>query len=30
MLDYTDIASKIEDVKEALDSLYNLVYTQSH
>lgn len=28
MLDYTDIASKIEDVKEALDSLYTLAYTQ--
>ena len=28
MLDYTDITSKIEDVKGALDSLYNLVYTQ--
>ena len=28
MSDYTDISSKIEDVKGALDSLYNLVYTQ--
>ena len=28
MLDYTDITSKIEDVKSALDSLYNLVYSQ--
>ena len=28
MLDYTDISSKIEDVKNALDSLYNLVYSQ--
>ena len=28
MSDYTDISSKIKDVKGALDSLYNLVYTQ--
>lgn len=28
MADYTDISSKIEDVKDALNSLYNLVYTQ--
>ena len=28
MLDYTDITSKIEDVKSALDSLYNLVYSK--
>ncbi len=28
MLDYTDITSKIEDAKNALDSLYNLVYSQ--
>lgn len=28
MSDYTDISSKIEDIKDALDSLYNLVYTQ--
>lgn len=28
MADYTDISSKIEDIKDALDSLYNLVYTQ--
>ena len=28
MLDYTDISSKVEDVKNALDSLYNLVYSQ--
>ena len=28
MLDYTDITSKIEDVKSALDSLYNLAYSQ--
>lgn len=28
MLDYTDIKSKIEDVKIALNSLYELVYSQ--
>ena len=28
MLDYTDIPSKIEDVQNALDSLYNLIYGQ--
>ncbi len=28
MLDYTDISSKVEDVRNALDSLYNLVYSQ--
>ena len=28
MLDYTDIASKAEDVKNALNSLYELVYSQ--
>ncbi len=28
MLDYTDISSKIEDVQNALDSLYNLIYSQ--
>lgn len=28
MLDYTDIESKIEDVQNAVDSLYNLVYSQ--
>lgn len=28
MLDYTDISSKVEDVKNALDSLYELVYSQ--
>ena len=28
MLDYTDISSKVEDVKNALDSLYNLIYSQ--
>lgn len=28
MLDYTDISGKIEDVKRALDSLYNLIYGQ--
>lgn len=28
MSDYTDISSKIEDVQNALDSLYNLIYTQ--
>ena len=28
MADYTDISSKIEYVKDALNSLYNLVYTQ--
>ena len=28
MLDYTDISSKIEGVQNALDSLYDLIYTQ--
>lgn len=28
MLDYTDISSKVEDVKNALDGLYELVYGQ--
>ena len=28
MLDYTDISSKVEDVKNALNSLYELVYSQ--
>ena len=28
MLDYTDISSKVEDIKNALDSLYNFVYGQ--
>ena len=28
MLDYTDISSKVEDIKNALDSLYNFVYAQ--
>ncbi len=28
MLDYTDISSKVEDVKDALNSLYELVYGQ--
>jgi hypothetical protein len=28
MLDYTDISSKVEDIRNALDSLYNLVYSQ--
>ena len=28
MLDYTDISSKVEDVKSALNSLYELVYSQ--
>lgn len=28
MLDYTDISSKIEDVKNALNNLYELVYSQ--
>ena len=28
MLDYTDITSKVEDVKNALNSLYDLVYSQ--
>lgn len=28
MLDYTDISSKVEDVQNALSSLYNLVYSQ--
>ncbi len=27
-MDYTDIESKIEDVNNALDSLYNLIYNQ--
>ena len=28
MSDYTDISSKIEDIKNALNSLYELVYSQ--
>ena len=28
MADYTDISSKVEDVKNALNSLYELVYSQ--
>lgn len=28
MPDYTDIESKIEDADNALDSLYNLIYSQ--
>ncbi len=28
MLDYTDISSKVEDAKNALNSLYELVYSQ--
>lgn len=28
MLDYTDISSKVEDVKNALNGLYELVYGQ--
>ena len=28
MLDYTHISSKVEDVKNALNSLYELVYSQ--
>lgn len=28
MLDYTDIPSKVEDIKNALDRLYNFVYGQ--
>lgn len=28
MLDYTDIPSKVDDVQNALDSLYNLIYSQ--
>lgn len=28
MLDYTDISSKIEDIQNDLDSLYDLIYTQ--
>ena len=28
MLDYTDISSKVEDVKNSLNSLYELVYSQ--
>lgn len=28
MLDYTDISSKIEDIKNAIDNLYNLIYRQ--
>ena len=28
MLNYTDIPSKIEDVQNALDSLYDLIYSQ--
>ena len=28
MLDYTDISSRVENVKNALNSLYELVYSQ--
>ena len=28
MLDYTDISSKVEDIQNALDDLYNLIYGQ--
>ena len=28
MLDYTDISSKVEDIQNALDNLYELIYTQ--
>lgn len=28
MLDYTDISSKVEDVKNALNNLYELAYSQ--
>ncbi len=28
MLDYTDISSKVEDIKNTLSSLYELVYSQ--
>lgn len=28
MLNYTDISSKVEDVKNALNGLYELVYSQ--
>ena len=28
MLDYTDISGKTEDIKEALNSLYELIYSQ--
>ncbi len=28
MLDYTDISNKVEDAKNALNSLYELVYSQ--
>ena len=28
MLDYTDIPSKVDEIKNALDSLYNFVYGQ--
>lgn len=28
MLDYTDISGKVEDVKNALNNLYELVYSQ--
>ena len=28
MLDYTDISNKVEDVKNALNNLYELVYSQ--
>lgn len=28
MSDYTDISSKVEDIQNALDSLYELIYTQ--
>ncbi len=27
-MDYTDISSKVEDVKSALNSLYELIYSQ--
>lgn len=28
MLNYTDISGRIEDAQNALDSLYNLIYSQ--
>lgn len=28
MLDYTDISDKAEDIKEALNNLYELIYSQ--
>ena len=28
MSDYTDISSKVEDIQNALDNLYELIYTQ--